>query len=60
MVAREEFLLAVKIMMDERHVDPRIRRNAAERNAAESAFCKGNSRCSENLSTGVAVARTPS
>ena len=57
---KEEFLLAVKVVMDERHVDSRVRCNAAQRNAAESAFCKGISRCSENLSTRVAVARTPS
>ena len=27
---KEEFLLAVKVMMDERHVDPRVRCNAAQ------------------------------
>jgi hypothetical protein len=27
---KEEFFLAMKVMMDERHVDPRVRRNAAQ------------------------------
>jgi hypothetical protein len=47
------FVFTVKVVMDESHIDPCVRCNAARGNAAESAFYKGILRCSENLSTSV-------